>query len=181
MLPAAWSRLFNYETQWILCPNLLHPWLHLSGTVAAIILQPRKQSLRFIAEQIQIVLNFFVSSALSSPRILDAGCQKLETHIRNFTIAGKLLLVCKYTVPNRGRGSDAQGTSIKALLSAQRTHAKLCQLTQFILPEKLRVILSELMTAPFGRKDIFQIATTTRGQKNMSCAFSWFQEYFCQS
>lgn len=85
-------------------PNLLHLWLHLSGTVAAIILQPRKQSLRFIAGQIQIVLNFFVSSALSSPRILDAGCQKLETHIRNFTIAGKLLLVCKYTVPNRGEG-----------------------------------------------------------------------------
>lgn len=47
------------------CPNLLHAWLHLSGTVAAIILQPRKQNLRFIAEQIQIVLNFFVGFAFS--------------------------------------------------------------------------------------------------------------------
>lgn len=43
---------------------------------------------------------------LPSPRTLDAECQKLETHIRNFTIAGKLLLVCKYTVPNREEGGQ---------------------------------------------------------------------------
>lgn len=62
-----------------------------------------------------------------------------------------------------GGWSDAQGTSIKALLSVLRTHAKLFQLTQFILPKKLRVILSDLMTSPW-RKDIFHIAhATTRG------------------